>query len=81
MTTVAVRLPDELVQRLDQLVAQGRYATRTEAVRRALVQLADDAERAEIDRAIVEGYRRSPPPEPTGADDARADRSIAAESW
>lgn len=81
MTTVAVRLPDELVQRVDQLVTQGRYTTRTEAVRTALVRLTDDAERAEVDRAIVEGYRRCPPPEPTEADEVRAERSIAAEPW
>jgi hypothetical protein len=41
----------------------------------------DDERRAAIEKAIVEGYRRYPPEQPSAADFQRADRSISAEPW
>ena len=60
MTVIAVRLPDGLVRAVDALVERGRYSTRTEAVRAALAALVDAHERMLIDKAIVEGYTRTP---------------------
>ncbi len=60
MTTVAVRLPDELIEGIDSLVDQGAYSTRTDAIRRALTVLIAAHEQNAIDRAIVEGYTRMP---------------------
>ncbi len=60
MTTVAVRLSPEVVEALDRLVDDGRFATRTEAIRSALDTLLRAYREAEIDRAIVEGYRAMP---------------------
>jgi len=58
---LALRIPDELAGRLSQLVTEGRYATRTEAVREAIAELLAREERRRVDRAIVAGYRRVPP--------------------
>jgi len=81
MTTVAVRLPDALLATLDSLVEQGRYTTRTAAVRDALERLIEDERRAAVDRAILDGYARKPPEGPDHASRALAERSIRQEPW
>ncbi len=81
MTTVAVRLPDGLVQRLDALVAATVFPSRSEALRQALEALLDEAERAAVDRAILDGYRRHPPPEPGVDVRTRALASVEEEAW
>ena len=58
---ITVRLPEEHVERLDKLVAEGSYRTRAAAVTDAIERLIEEAERERIDRAIVEGYTRMPP--------------------
>lgn len=60
MTTVAIRIPDEVLERLDGLVHADGYATRTEAIRRAIDVLLDAHERSVVDREIVEAYIRNP---------------------
>ena len=60
MTTVAFRLADRVLAAVDDLVAQGRYASRTDVVRRALDSLLSAHEQAEVDRRLVEGYARQP---------------------
>ena len=60
MTTVALRLPDDVIEALDALVGQGHYATRTAVIRTAVDALLAAHERLEIDRAIVAGYTRIP---------------------
>ncbi len=57
---VAIRLPDDILERLDQLVQPDGYATRTEAIRRAVEVLLDAHEQAVVDREIVEAYIRMP---------------------
>ena len=57
---ITIGLSDEQVHRLDELVKSGRYASRSAAVEDALAGLTTDAEREEIDRAIVDGYTRIP---------------------
>jgi Arc/MetJ-type ribon-helix-helix transcriptional regulator len=51
---VPVRLTEEDAARLDELVARGRFANRSEALRAGLKQLLKD----ERDREIEEAYRR-----------------------
>ena len=58
---IALRLPDDLVARLDALVATDpSLPTRSAALNQAVAMLVRQRERAVIDAAIVEGYRRHP---------------------
>jgi Arc/MetJ-type ribon-helix-helix transcriptional regulator len=79
---IAVRIPDALVRALDDVVADGRFETRADAVRAALVAFVDRERRAEVGRRIVEGYRRVPQDdaEVAGAEEA-AGGSIDEEPW
>jgi Arc/MetJ-type ribon-helix-helix transcriptional regulator len=70
---IAVRLPDELLSELDALVDRGVYNSRAAAVRAGLEAVMDQERRRATDRAVVEGYRRSPP---TTAEDASAIASL-----
>jgi Arc/MetJ-type ribon-helix-helix transcriptional regulator len=58
---IAVRLPEELLSDLDELVARGIYESRAAAVRAGIEALMEFERRRLTDRAIVEGYRRTPP--------------------
>lgn len=59
---IALRLPDELVERLDAVVAADpSLPTRSAALQQAVAALVAERERERIDDAIVEGYRRHPP--------------------
>ena len=58
-TQTLVQLTDEIVVRLDERAArEGR--TRSSLIRDALQEYLKDELEAEIDRRIVEGYRRTP---------------------
>ena len=57
---IAVRIPDALIGRLDDVVSAGRFETRADAVRAALEALLETERRAEVGRRIVEGYQRVP---------------------
>lgn len=57
---IAVRIPDALVQDLDEVVARGDFANRAEAVRTAIEALVDTERRRRIGVSIAEGYRRLP---------------------
>lgn len=81
MTTLAARLPDDLLRDLDALVAAGDFPNRTAVVRTALERLIADERRREVDRQIVEGYRRFPAEPPTSFERELAERSIAEEPW
>ena len=75
-----VQLSDELLALLDARAAKtGR--SRSDLIRTAVERdLAADHEAA-IDRAIVDGYTRTPPGELDAWARASARRSIAAEPW
>jgi Arc/MetJ-type ribon-helix-helix transcriptional regulator len=79
---ITARTPDDLVRRVDDLVAAGVYESRAAAIVDALERLADELEREAIDRAIVEGYARVPP---TVEEDAWAEwstlDSLREEPW
>jgi metal-responsive CopG/Arc/MetJ family transcriptional regulator len=73
-----VQFSDDLLERLDRYRSrEGR--SRSEVVRDAVERyLAADRE-VEVDRTIVEAYRRQPPDDAWG--DEAAKRMIAAEPW
>ncbi|MEP6977248.1 MAG: ribbon-helix-helix domain-containing protein [Thermoleophilia bacterium] len=59
-TQVPVRLTDRDLALLDALVAGGRYANRSDALRAALARLADEERGREIDAAYARGYGEHP---------------------
>ena len=82
MAQFVARLEDGLADRVDSLVVAGVFASRSEAVRRALEQLVDQLERERIGREIVEAYRRMPQTEEELAwADESLERMLAEESW
>jgi Arc/MetJ-type ribon-helix-helix transcriptional regulator len=82
MTIVAFRLADRVLAAVDGLVAQGRYASRTDVVRAALDALISAHERADVDRRMVEGYTRMPQTDDEVALAAAVTRAlIAEEPW
>lgn len=52
---IPVRIPDEDAAKLDEAVARGRFASRSDALREGLARLL----REERDREIAEAYRRA----------------------
>ncbi len=60
MAQVVARLSDELVAAVDDLVDEGVFESRSDAIRRALEFVVDRQRRKRIGDAIVEGYRRIP---------------------
>ena len=56
---ITVRMSEDRVQAIDELVASGR-ASRAAVIVEAIDRLVADLERERIDREIVEGYRRIP---------------------
>jgi Arc/MetJ-type ribon-helix-helix transcriptional regulator len=79
---IAIRIPDALAAKLDELVSSGRFETKAEAVRTALEALIDGTRRADIGRQIVEGYRRVPQEDAdVAAASQAAARSIDEEPW
>ena len=79
---IAIRLPDDLARRLDELVASGRFGNKAEAVRSAIQAIVEAERRREIGQRIADGYRRIPQTddEVAAAADA-AIRSIHEEPW
>lgn len=57
---IAVRLPEELLNRLDDLVANGVYGSRAAAVRAGIEVITDLERRRRTDQAVIDGYRRVP---------------------
>lgn len=79
---IAIRIPDALAARLDELVGTGRFETKADAVRTALEALIDAERRADLGRKIVEGYQRIPQDETdVAAASQAATRSIDEEPW
>ena len=82
MAQLVTRVDDGLVERIDELVADGVVASRSEAVRLGLESLLERTRRSRIAAEIVEAYRRRPQVEAEvgWADEATA-RMIAYEPW
>jgi len=79
---ITLRLSEDRLRRLDEVVARSGYPTRSAALTAALERLIVEDERRAIDRAIVKGYTRIPP---TAEEDAWAEwsttESIREEPW
>jgi Arc/MetJ-type ribon-helix-helix transcriptional regulator len=79
---IAVRLPDDLAESLDELVETGRFETKADAVRAALAELVEVERRRRVGELIVEGYRRLPQDDDEVRAATRAAiRSIREEPW
>jgi len=57
---IAVKLPDELLEAVDRLVASDRFASRSEIVRAGLQRMVAENAAQTIDRAFAEGFTRHP---------------------
>lgn len=79
---IAVRLPNDLAESLEQLVETGRFETKADAVRTALEALVDAERRRRIGEVIADGYRRIPQDDnEVQAATRAAIRSIHEEPW
>jgi putative addiction module CopG family antidote len=79
---LVTRVPDDLAAAIDELVREGVFESRSEAVRAGLRAMIDRRRREAVGRAIADGYRRVP----QAADqltwsDAASAAMIAEESW
>ena len=82
MAQLVTRVADDLAAAVDDLVAAGVVASRSEAVRLGLERLVDRYRRDRVGAAIVEGYRRHPQDEAeVGWADAASVRMISDEPW
>jgi Arc/MetJ-type ribon-helix-helix transcriptional regulator len=57
---IAVRIPEEILELLDDLVSRGVYQSRAAAVRAGIDAVLEFDRRRLTDRAIIEGYQRTP---------------------
>lgn len=79
---IAVRIPDVLAESLEDLVTNGRFETRAEAVRAALEALVESERRRRVGELIADGYRRLPQDDDeVEAARLAAIRSIEEEPW
>lgn len=79
---IAVRLPTEQLEMLDDLIGRGVYTSRAAAVRAGIEALIELDRRRRDDRSIVEGYRRTPPTDSeTAAAISSLRDAIAEEPW
>ena len=82
MAQLVTRVEDDLAAAVDELVAAGVVANRSEAVRLGLERLVDRYRRDEIGARIAQGYRSVPQTEvEVGWADASSVRMIADEPW
>ncbi|HUS62813.1 MAG TPA: ribbon-helix-helix domain-containing protein [Acidimicrobiales bacterium] len=82
MAQLVTRVEDVLAAAVDELVAAGVVASRSEAVRLGLERLVDRHRREQIGARIVDGYRSMPQTDAElGWVDAASVRMIAEEPW
>ena len=78
---ITVRMSEDRVRAIDELVASGR-ASRAAVIVEAIDRLVAELERERIDREIVEGYTRIPStPEEDAWAEWSARESIRQEPW
>lgn len=79
---IAVKLEDDAVAKLDRLVADGAFSSRSQAVRGAVDALVRAQERRRTDAAYAEGFRRYPETDEEMAEARRrAIASVEEEPW
>jgi len=59
-TQLAVRLDDDTLAQIDELVKKGRFGSRTDALRAAMSSYLENERRRQVGDAIAEGYRLIP---------------------
>lgn len=79
---IAVKLPDRLVGELDALIANGAFASRSDAVRRGIEALVVTGRRRDLERRYREAFAERPETaeEMLGAE-RLACEAIDAEPW
>ncbi|MEX2280588.1 MAG: ribbon-helix-helix domain-containing protein [Acidimicrobiia bacterium] len=80
MGQIVARIEEDLVRRVDQLVEDGTFESRSEAVRVALAAIVDTHRRRRTGDQIVAGYTAQPQDETWWTDEATV-RMIADEPW
>lgn len=65
---IPVRIPEEDARRLDDAVARGRFASRSEALREGLAVLLREEREQEIEEAYRRAYAQRPQEERVGQD-------------
>lgn len=81
-TQVAARLEDAVVDFLDDLVDEGRFASRADVVRFAVARLHEAERRRAAGAAIARGYERLPQSDgQVDVAEANLRRLLAEESW
>jgi Arc/MetJ-type ribon-helix-helix transcriptional regulator len=79
---LVTRVPEELARRVDALISDGVFESRSDAVRAGLEVVIERERRAALGQAIVDGYRRIPQTEDDLAwPDAATAAMIAQEPW
>jgi Arc/MetJ-type ribon-helix-helix transcriptional regulator len=79
---IEVRIPNALAKALDDLVSEGMFETKAQAIRAALQTLVDQERRRRMGELIADGYRRIPQDEDEVEPARRAAiRSIEQEPW
>jgi len=59
MVQVQVRIPEELLEKIDELVKEGRYKSRSEAIRHILMLYEEREKTREFYRMLVERSREA----------------------
>lgn len=80
MSQLVVRIDDDLLDAVDELIALGLFESRSDAARTALFQLVDSERRRRVGEAIVAGYRRRPQDDTLWNDQATV-QMICEEPW
>jgi Arc/MetJ-type ribon-helix-helix transcriptional regulator len=78
---LVARVPDAVAQAIDDLVRDGVFASRSDAVRAGLQAVVERERRQAIGRAIADGYRRIPQEDDDLAWPDAAVSMIAEEPW
>ncbi|MCI0636312.1 MAG: ribbon-helix-helix domain-containing protein [Actinobacteria bacterium] len=79
---IAVRIPDQLADSLEDLVSRGEFETKADAIRAALEALIEAERRRRVGELIADGYRRIPQDDDeVEAARLAAIRSIEEEPW
>ena len=82
LTQLALRVPEECISGLDELVKNGEFANRAEAARFAVVHFLEDRRTARDVRLVVESYTELPQsPRELAEGEEVLRRLIAEEPW
>ena len=81
-TQLAARFDPEVVAEVDRLIDEGRFGSRAEALRQAMLAYLDQDGRRRIGEAIADGYRRVPQTaEELAGAEASARAMVLEEPW